>query len=229
MMRLLGKLAVVTGATSGLGEAIARALAKEGAAVVGVGRRGPAGPIARPDAGQVVRARLDVTDEDAVKACFTEIPAPDVLVCAAGSGTFAPIHTATVADLRAMLESHVVGTFLCAREALRRMQPRRRGHILGLASIAADRAFPECGGYTAAKAAQRGLLRVLAEEARPYDIRVTTVMLGATDTPIWDDRPGFDRTKMLKPDDVAGMLVAIVARPALAVEELTLTPPAGAL
>lgn len=228
-MRLLGKLAIVTGASSGIGEATARALAKEGAAVVGGSRRGAPGPVVRPEPGQVVSARLDVTDEAAVRALFAALPAPDVLLCAAGTGTFAPFHSATVADLRAMLDTHVVGTFLCAREALRRMQPKKRGHILGVASIAADRAFPECGGYTAAKAGQRGLLRVLAEEARPYDIRVTTLLLGATDTPIWDDRPGFDRSKMLRPDDVAGMIVALIARPMLAVEELTLTPPAGAL
>ncbi|HPH70378.1 MAG TPA: SDR family oxidoreductase, partial [Kofleriaceae bacterium] len=79
------------------------------------------------------------------------------------------------------------------------------------------------------KAGQLGLVRVLAEEARPYDVRVTAVLPGATDTPIWDDRPGFDRTKMMKPDDVAGFVVSIVARPSIAVEEVSINPPAGAL
>lgn len=227
-MRLLGKLAIVTGATSGIGAAIARALAKEGAAVVGCGRRATA-PVRRPDGGQIALTHLDVTDEAAVKALFAALPPPDVVVCGAGTGTFAPIHTATVADLRAMLDTHVVGTFLCAREALRRMQPERRGHIVAIASIAADKAFPECGGYTAAKAGQRGLMRVLAEEARPSNIRVTTVSPGATDTPIWDDRPGFDREKMMSADDLAGMIVAVIARPMLAIDELTITPPAGSL
>jgi NAD(P)-dependent dehydrogenase (short-subunit alcohol dehydrogenase family) len=72
-------------------------------------------------------------------------------------------------------------------------------------------------------------MRVLAEEARPYDIRVTTVLPGATDTPIWDERPGFDRTKMMQADDLAGLVVAVVARPMLAIDELTVTPPAGSL
>ncbi|MBK9031236.1 MAG: SDR family oxidoreductase [Myxococcales bacterium] len=228
-MRLLGKLALVFGGTSGIGAAIARAFAKEGASVVAYGRRGRAGAVTRPEAGEVAVAQLDVTDEAAVKARYAELPTPDLVVCAAGTGTFGPIHTATVADLRAMLDTHIVGTFVCAREALRRMQPERRGHIVAIASHVADRTFPDCGGYTAAKAGQRGLMRVLAEEARPYDIRVTTVMPGATDTPIWDDRPGFDRSRMMKPDDLAGLLVAIVARPALAIDEITVTPPAGAL
>jgi 3-oxoacyl-[acyl-carrier protein] reductase len=99
---------------------------------------------------------------------------------------------------------------------------RHRSHV-------SHRAFPDCGGYTAAKAGQRGLMRVLAEEARPYDIRVTALLPGATDTPIWDDRPGFDRSKMMQPDDVAGLLVSVVARPMLAIDELTVTPPAGSL
>ena len=96
-------------------------------------------------------------------------------------------------------------------------------------SHAAHRAFTDCGGYTAAKAGQLGLVRVLAEEARPYDIRVTALLPGATDTPIWDERPGFDRSKMMQPADVAGFLVSIVARPGISVEEVIVTPPAGAL
>jgi short-subunit dehydrogenase len=109
------------------------------------------------------------------------------------------------------------------------MMPRRRGHIIVINSHASHKAFTDCSGYTAAKAGQLGLTRVLAEEARPYDIRVTALLPGATDTAIWDDRPGFDRSKMMKPEDVAGFMVSIVARPSIAVDEVTLTPPAGAL
>jgi hypothetical protein len=55
------------------------------------------------------------------------------------------------------------------------------------------------------------------------------VLPGATDTPIWDDRPGFDRSKMMQPADVAGLVIELVVRPGIAVEEVTVTPPAGAL
>jgi len=227
--RLLGKLAIVTGGSSGIGAACASALAAEGAAVLATGRRFAPGPATRRALGEVVQAHLDVTDEAEVKARFAELPELDIVVCSAGVGTFGPVINASAADLRAMLEVHIVGTMLCAREALRRMQPRRKGHIVAIGSHAAHRAFTECGGYTAAKAGQLGLMRVIAEEARPYDIRVTNLLPGATDTPIWDDRPGFDRTKMMQPADVASFLVAIVARPGISVEEVTLTPPAGAL
>jgi NAD(P)-dependent dehydrogenase (short-subunit alcohol dehydrogenase family) len=227
--RLLGKFALVTGGSSGIGAACARALADEGAAVLACSRRIPAGEVPVPALGEVTYAHLDVTDEEEVKARIAEMPELDLLVCSAGAGMFAPIVHASAADLRVMLEVHVVGAMVCAREALRRMQPRRKGHLVMIGSHAAHRAFTDCGGYTAAKAGQLGLARVLAAEARPYDIRVTALLPGATDTPIWDDRPGFDRDKMMKPEDVAGFLVSIVARPHLAVEEVIITPPAGAL
>jgi NADP-dependent 3-hydroxy acid dehydrogenase YdfG len=227
--RLIGKLAIVTGGSSGIGAACAVALAGEGAAVLSTGRRFARGPARMPALGEIVEAHLDVTDEAEVATRFAELPHVDIVVCSAGTGSFAPVLRAQVAELRAMLDVHVVGTMLCAREALRRMQPRRAGHIVAIGSHVAHRAFPDCSGYTAAKAAQLGLMRVIAEEARPYDVRATTVLAGATDTPIWDDRPGFDRSKMMKPEDVAGFVVAIVARPGISVEEVTMMPPAGAL
>ena len=192
-------------------------------------RRFPLAPVRPPGLGEVASAHLDVTDEAEVKERFAELPELDVVVCSAGTGTFAPIVNASAAELREMLEVHIVGSFLCAREALRRMQPRRRGHIVMIGSHAAHHAFTDCGGYTAAKAGQLGLARVLAAEARAYDIRVTTLLPGATDTPIWDDRPGFDRSKMMQPADVASFLIALLARPGIAIEEVTLTPPAGVL
>jgi NAD(P)-dependent dehydrogenase (short-subunit alcohol dehydrogenase family) len=226
--RLLGKRAIVTGASSGIGAAIAQALAAEGASVIGWARRfAPGGTMV--ESGGVASWGVDVTDEQQVKAGFAAAGDVDILVCAAGVSTFGPVHTASVADLRAMLESHVVGTFLCAREALRVMQPRRRGHLVAISSVAAQEAFTDCAGYTAAKIGQLGLMRVIGAEARPYDIRATTLLVGATDTPIWDDRAGFDRSKMMRADDVAGFVVAIVARPGIAVEEVVVMPPAGAL
>ncbi len=229
MKRLIGKYALVTGGSSGIGAAIADALAGEGAAVVATGRRFTSVALSKPEFGVVQKINLDVTDEAGVRALIQAMPELDILVCSAGTGTFGPIVNAQTAMLREMLDTHIVGTFLCAREALKRMQPRRKGHIVAIASVAANKAFTDCSGYTAAKAGQLGLVRVLAEEARPYDVRVTSVLPGATDTPIWDDRPGFDRSKMLKPEDVAGFVVSIIARPAIAVEEVSINPPAGAL
>lgn len=229
MKRLLGKFAIVTGGSSGIGLAIAKAFADEGAAVMACGRRYPAGAVPPPQLGEVAYAHLDVTDEAEVAERFAALPSLDLVVCSAGVGTFAPIVNASVADMRQMLDVHVVGAFLCARQALRRMQPVGKGHIVMINSHAAHEGFTECGGYTAAKAGQLGLARVLAAEARAYNVKVTSVLAGATDTPIWDDRPGFDRTKMMQPADVAGFVLSIVARPNVSIEEVTIRPPAGVL
>lgn len=219
---------MVTGASSGLGAAVARALHAEGATVIGFARRFTARRLAGPpQPGTLTEVSLDVTSEDAVRERFAEIGPLDILVCCAGSGVFAPLATTEVADLRAMLDVHVVGAFLCVREALRAM--RSGGLIVNVSSIAAFRTFTECGAYTAAKEGLRGLTRVLAEEARALGVRVTGLYPGAMDTPIWDSRPGFDRGAMLRPDDVASLVVAICARPELAVEELIVSPPGGSL
>jgi NAD(P)-dependent dehydrogenase (short-subunit alcohol dehydrogenase family) len=172
--------------------------------------------------------QLDVTDEAAVRALFAAV-AVDILVCAAGVGVFAPIIKAEVADLRAMLEVHVVGGFLCARELLRQPRPPHPRTVVLVSSLAALRTFGDCGAYSAAKEGLRGLGRVLCEEARPLDVRVTLLHPGAVDTPIWDTRAGFDRDRMLRPASLAGLVADIVARPELAVDELTVMPPAGAL
>jgi 3-oxoacyl-[acyl-carrier protein] reductase len=226
---MLGKYAIVTGGSSGIGLACAHALAAEGAAVLACSRRGGPHGDGPPQLGVVQSAHLDVTDEAEVARRFAEMPEVDVVICAAGIGTFAPIINASVAELREMLEVHVVGTFVCMREALRRMQPKQRGHIVTIGSHVVQQAFTECGGYTAAKMGQLGLARVLAEEARSYNIRVTSLLAGATDTPIWDDRPGFDRSKMMKPEAIASFMMSIVTRPEISVEEVVVRPPAGAL
>jgi NAD(P)-dependent dehydrogenase (short-subunit alcohol dehydrogenase family) len=179
-------------------------------------------------AGRVTEVQLDLADEAAVRARFAELAQVDVLINNAGPVTYAKVIDADIADLRAMLDVHVVGAFVCAQEALRKMAKQRRGHIVNLSSIAAFRSFPGAAAYSAAKEAQRGLTRVLVEEARAHDVRVTGLYPGATDTPAWDGT-SFDRADMLRPARVAELIVEIVARPDLSVEELIVLPPKGVL
>jgi len=221
---------VVTGASSGIGAAVAAAFAAEGAVVVGVARRFSATELAAPaPAGAVTELQLDVADEARVDALFAAIGDVDVLVNNAGVGYFAPLERMELAQLREMLDCHVVGTFLCSRAALRAMKARQRGHIVNVISTAAIDTFTECSGYTAAKLGQLGLTRVLREEARAYDVRVTALIPGAVDTPIWDTRPGFDRSKMLPSSELAAAIIDVVTRPAIAVDEIVIRPPAGNL
>ncbi len=229
-MKLDGKLCVVTGASSGIGQAIAAECAAHGAQVIGFARRFESGVLeALPAAGEVREVALDVTDEAAVDAQFAALPRVDVLVCCAGGGAFGSLTEMSLADLRMMLEGHIVGTFLCCRAALRHMRPARRGHIVAIGSSAVRNAFAGGSGYVAAKSGQMALCRVLREEVREDNIRVTELNPGATDTPIWDGNPGFDRTKMMRPADVAGVVVDVVSRPAVSVEDLLVLPPGGNL
>jgi 3-hydroxybutyrate dehydrogenase len=218
-------VSVVTGASSGVGQAIAAELAARGAAVIGLARRFT-GAVAVPAAGTVCEARCDVTNEAEVSAAFAALPHLDVLVVCAGHGVFGPIEAARVADLRALLEVHVVGTFLCVQAALAGLTAAH-GRLIVIGSTASRYGFPDSAAYTAAKSGQAGLARCLVGELAPRGIGVTHVSLGAVDTPIWDDRPGFDRRRMLAPRDAARTIVDTLA--AAAVADLELRPPAGNL
>ncbi len=228
--RLAGSVAVVTGASSGIGAAIARGFAAEGATVIGFARRfsTPRVADAAPAPGRIAEVQLDLADEAAVRARFAELPQIDILVNNAGPVSYAPVIEASIAELRAMLDVHVVGAFVCAQEALRKMAPRRRGHIVNLSSIAAFRTFTGAAAYSAAKEAQRGFTRVLVEEARAVGVRVTGLYPGATDTPAWDGT-SFDRADMMRPERLAELILEIVVRPDLSVEELVVLPPKGTL
>jgi 3-oxoacyl-[acyl-carrier protein] reductase len=231
MSALHDKICAVTGASSGIGQAVAQALAEAGARVLGYARRFTQKRLTfLPGPGEIREIQLDVTDEDAVAARFAELPMGlDVLVNAAGLGHFGWLSETDSKTLRHLLEVHVMGTFLCSREAWRSMQARDSGHIVCIGSVAAARYLPGCAAYTAAKAAQAALMRALAEEACDTGIRVTHILAGATDTPLWDGHEDVDRTRMMPPAALAAMIVDVLSHPELAIDELTILPPSGAL
>ncbi len=222
------KVCVVTGASSGIGKALAAAFAAQGAAVVGLARRFPAEPMAdRLAPGSIVELAMDVADEAAVRSRFAELERVDVLVNNAGGGTFAPVVEDTLDQVRAMLDAHIVGTFLCSRAALPLMSDG--GHIINVSSSAARQTFAGCAAYTAAKAGQAAFGRVLREEARASGVRVTNLFPGAVDTAIWDDKPGFDRSAMMNADELAAFVVDVLSRPGLGIEDVVVAPPGGSL
>lgn len=221
---LLGRTALVTGASRGIGAAVAKALAEAGARVWLVARSADA--LARVAADVVGTALVaDLTDEaslwDAVERFREEAGgAPDVVVNAAGVFALSPVADESVASLDQHLDVNLRASFLMARAVLPAMLQRGSGVIVNVGSVAGRKAFPANAAYSASKFGLRGFHEVLLEELRGTGVRTTLVEPAATDTPLWDPLdpdadPGLpDRAAMLSAGDVAEAVVFIASRPA---------------
>jgi NAD(P)-dependent dehydrogenase (short-subunit alcohol dehydrogenase family) len=238
-MDLNGICAVVTGAGKGIGRATALALAAEGANVFSVARTEDDLLSLRDEAsglpGKITPFVADVTDEEKVHLLFEGvrkwIERFDLLVNAAGTGTFGPSDTYPVEEWRQTLEVNLTGAFICSREAVRLMKLYGGGTIINLSSIAGKRAFPQSAAYCASKWGVLGMSHSMAEELRGTGIRVTALCPGSTDTPFWQRMPfSPDPSRMMKPADVAAVIVEIARQPpSVTVDEMTILPPEGVL
>lgn len=219
------RTALITGASRGIGKAIAEALATEGFRLLLVSRSIP----------QATGYRADISVPGEVRGLFAHareiLGHLDVLVNSAGVAEAAPV-TETTDDLwERVLATNLTGTFLCCRAALEWMMPRKSGHIINILSVAAMEVFPNNAAYCASKFGALGFTRVLREEVRASGIRVTAVLPGAVDTKIWDHYwPDAPREKMMIPEDVAGAVMgAVLARDQAVIEEIVLRPRTGRL
>jgi len=238
--RLLGKVAVVTGGSRGIGLAIARALAAEACDVIISGRKPPAleqavAAIGREGgSGRILGVECDVRDNEAVAQLFAtamkEFGRLDILVNNAGiSQSAVPVHETNVELWRDIIETNLTGTFLCTRAAVPLMKPGAT--ILNIISVAARDSFAGYAPYNASKAGALSLTRTLREELKPTGIRVTAVLPGATDTEIWQQvMPDAPREKMIEAESVAKfVLEAVVLSPRANLTELQLDPATGAM
>jgi 3-oxoacyl-[acyl-carrier protein] reductase len=194
MNRLQGKAALVTGGNTGIGRAVAKAYAREGAdvAIAWIDREPEAASLVEEieALGRRARAiRCDVTKEADVVACVREVVGSlgklDILVNNAGIQQPRPIIEATVEDWDRMMAVHLRGAFLCSREAARQMIPRHSGWILCTCSQLGYIGRERYTAYSAAKAGLIGFMRALAKELAPHGILVNGVSPGLVDT-------GFD-------------------------------------
>lgn len=226
----------MTGANRGIGLAIARALAREGARLILIGRdrRGLA-KAARELGGGAKVAVADLTRASAVRRAFREIRKSagrlDALVNNAGVFTFKPFVRTTLADWQANLASNLTSLFLVTQAALPLLRRGRDAHLINILSVSSRVAFANCSAYSASKFGALGLTRVLRKELRALGIRVTAILPGSVNTRMADefDFP-VDRAQLLQPEDVAEAVLAALLQPArTTVEEIHLMPSSGTL
>jgi len=193
MLDLTGKVAVVTGAGSGIGRGVSRALAATGADILAadiIPERAEATAREAREAGRAATAfTVDVRDRDGLlgmaAAAVKQLGRLDIVVANAGIGRGGTVLTMTEEDWDTQIDVNLKGVFLtvqaCAREMVRQ---NRGGRVITIASLAAERASPGLGAYCASKAGVRMLSRVWAQELAPYGITVNSIGPGLIDTPL---------------------------------------------
>ena len=234
-MSLEGRRAFVSGASSGVGAAAARALTAQGARVALAARDRPAlAALARELPGAVVTP-CDVREahsvHDAMASAASALGAIDIVVTAAGVGRFGEIGSFAVDDWDLVFEVGLRGTFLVVQAALPYVPPAG-GDVITISSIGALHPFAGSAAYCAMKAAVRSFAQVLAAERRQQGLRVTNMVVGSVDSPFWDRAGGTQlaRDRMLRPADVGRAIAWAAAQPAGAsVDEIVLMPKDGIL
>jgi NAD(P)-dependent dehydrogenase (short-subunit alcohol dehydrogenase family) len=215
---LAGRVALVTGASRGIGAAVADALVSAGAQVLGVARTVDEVPRTRF---QGIRCDLTVaTEVDALARRVLERHGPpDIVVSNAGGFLLRPLADTTPAEFDSQIAVNLRAAFGLARAFLPAMVAVRRGCFISVGSVADHTGFPDNAAYAASKYGLRGLHETLVAEYRGSGVRLTLVSPGPTDTPIWepfnpDHLEGFPaRAEMLRPGDVADAILFVATRP----------------
>ena len=236
MSELKDRIGLVTGASRGIGLAIAARLVKEGAEVVLTARNAEALRKAGKNiGGKTLPVAADVTSPRDVGRLYRRVQKLygrlDILVNCAGVFTYKAFRETSMEDWRKNLETNLTAPFLMIQSALPLLAGSDHPHIINILSISSAQAFANCSAYTASKFGALGLTRVLRKELQPLGIRVTGILPGLTDTGMLNEF-GFEisRDKVMQPEDVAEAVIGALQQPPRAtVEEILLMPSSGAI
>ena len=230
---LVGQVAIITGAGRGIGAAIARSLARLGATAVLCGRTRTAlestAQTVSQAGGKAEALVCDVSSlqsvEAAAKHLETSFGRLDILVNnAAIRGLDGPLHQLPPDSWDQVLNTNLRGVYYAVRAFAPMMIRARSGHIVNISSLAGKNALPNGAAYAASKWGLNGLSYSVAEELRGYNIRVSVICPGSTNTDL-SPHAGKDPTKMLQPDDVAHAVEMLVTQsPQSFVSEILLRP-----
>jgi len=233
---LAGRTALVTGASRGIGAAIAEALGAAGARAALLARSEDAlNELAKRIGGGSFAVRCDVADPDSVAAATASLRAafagpPDIVVSNAGIFQIVSLEELTSAEFAATVQTNLVGPFGFLSGFLPEMKERGSGHVVTIGSIADHVIFPGNGAYSATKFAARALHEVLRAEMRGTGVRATLISPAAVDTDLWEpirflgSEPAPDRRAMLAAEAVAAAVIYAVTQPAdVNVDELRLS------
>ena len=232
---------VITGASQGIGRAMAAAFAREygasdtGARIALVARTEEkletVADTVQAQGGEPLVCPTDVADDADVAAMADAVRdawgVPDVVVNNAGIFRYAPLDELTMEGFREQLDVNLTGAFAVTQAFLPAMRERNSGHFVFMGSVASIQAYPGNAGYCAAKHGLRGLARVVREETKDEGVRVTTVLPGATRTPTWEGTDLPDE-RFMPPEDIAQAVVdATRLSNRTVLEELILRPQEG--
>jgi NAD(P)-dependent dehydrogenase (short-subunit alcohol dehydrogenase family) len=230
---LEGRVGIVTGAGSGIGQAVAVALARSGANVALTGRRtdhleGTAAQV-RSAGQRALVVPADVADPDAVRAAFARtvetLGVPEIAVAAAGMNAWAELGDLTPEMLRGVLLTNVEGVANVARSAVPLMRELGRGKLIVIASDNGRRPEPGGSGYVASKFGVVGFALSLSQELYRSPISVHVVEPGCVDTEWYSPEEEVPRERMLRPDDVALVVLFLATLPGgIVLEELMPLP-----
>lgn len=218
---LTGKFAVVTGATRGIGRAIAETLAASGASVAICSRKqeeaeSAAREIATGTGAKVIGAAADVSDEKDVKGLFEfvdrELGGLDILVNNAGIGVWAPVAELTIDDWRRVMGTNLDGVFYCCHEALPRFRRRGSGFVINISSLAGKNPMAGGSAYNASKFGLNGFSEAMMMDHRYDNVKVCYIMPGSVSTDFSIRGAGVSDWK-IAPEDIAEIVLTVLRMP----------------